>query len=65
MTSVDTFKASIATLSVVGGAVEKWEACDGVGGRMLQHVQVLARLRLGVSRPHAPEQASHLETRGN
>lgn len=44
----------------IGSAIEEGEAGDVVGGRMLEHVQVLARLGLGVARPHAPEETAHL-----
>lgn len=41
------------SLGVANGAVEEWEAGDGLGGRVLENVQVLARLGFGVTRPHA------------
>lgn len=44
----------------IGSAIEEGEAGDVVGGRMLEHVQVLARLGLGVARPYAPEETAHL-----
>lgn len=49
-------------LRVAGSAVEEGEAGDGLGGRVLEHMQVLTGLRLGVARPHAPEEAAHLES---
>ncbi|GBP66011.1 hypothetical protein EVAR_47511_1 [Eumeta japonica] len=46
--------------SVVDGAVEEGKAGDGVGGLMLQHVEVLAGLGFGVAGPHSPEETADL-----
>lgn len=48
-------------LRVVGGAVEEREAGDRVGGRVLENVEILARLRFGIARPHSAEKPSDLK----
>lgn len=47
-------------LCIVGCTIEEGEAGDGLGGRVLEDVEVLAGLGLGVAGPHAAQQASHL-----